>query len=127
MPSVVTMILPSHAFIQPHASKISGQIDATEDAIAAKVVEHNEDGLIITGAFMMATQGATCDEIFVYPSPHLPHLTTRIHSPLRLPYLMICQASPSYAGIPMHLNHALIFRSAPDTKKWITSSFLIMC
>lgn len=59
----------SHAFIQPHASKISGQMDATEDAIAAKVVERTEDGLIITGAFMMATQGATCDEILVYPSP----------------------------------------------------------
>ncbi|WP_338539978.1 4-hydroxyphenylacetate 3-hydroxylase family protein [Paenibacillus tundrae] len=59
----------SHAFIQPHASKISGQIDATEDAIAAKIVDRTPDGLIINGAFMMATQGATCDEIFVYPSP----------------------------------------------------------
>ena len=29
----------SHAFIQPHASKISGQLDSTEDSIAAKIVE----------------------------------------------------------------------------------------
>ncbi|WFA86340.1 4-hydroxyphenylacetate 3-hydroxylase family protein [Paenibacillus amylolyticus] len=59
----------SHAFIQPYASKISGQLDATEDAIAAKVVDRTEEGLIISGAFMMATQAATSDEIFVYPSP----------------------------------------------------------
>ncbi|WP_366295257.1 4-hydroxyphenylacetate 3-hydroxylase N-terminal domain-containing protein [Paenibacillus sp. AN1007] len=59
----------SHAFIQPHASKISGQMDATEEAIAAKVVDRTDEGLIINGAFMMATQAATSDEIFVYPSP----------------------------------------------------------
>ncbi|MFE4711569.1 4-hydroxyphenylacetate 3-hydroxylase family protein [Paenibacillus sp. NPDC056722] len=59
----------SHAFIQPQASKISGQIDATEDSIAAKVVEINDEGMIVTGAFMMATQGATCDEMLVFPTP----------------------------------------------------------
>ncbi|MBR2563302.1 MAG: 4-hydroxyphenylacetate 3-monooxygenase, oxygenase component [Paenibacillus sp.] len=59
----------SHAFIQPYASKLSGQLDTTEDAIAAKVVDRTDEGLIINGAFMMATQAATSDEIFVYPSP----------------------------------------------------------
>ncbi|OBZ14329.1 4-hydroxyphenylacetate 3-monooxygenase, oxygenase component [Bacillus sp. FJAT-27264] len=59
----------SHAFIQSQASKISGQIDATEDSIAAKVVEVNNEGIIVTGAFMMATQGATCDEMLVFPTP----------------------------------------------------------
>ncbi|MFF2015745.1 4-hydroxyphenylacetate 3-hydroxylase family protein [Paenibacillus sp. NPDC058177] len=59
----------SHAFIQPQASKISGQIDATEDSIAAKVVEINDEGMTVTGAFMMATQGATCDEMLVFPTP----------------------------------------------------------
>lgn len=59
----------SHAFIQPQASKISGQIDATEDSIAAKVVEINDEGMVVTGAFMMATQGATCDEMLVFPTP----------------------------------------------------------
>ncbi|MEK5493500.1 4-hydroxyphenylacetate 3-hydroxylase N-terminal domain-containing protein [Paenibacillus sp. FSL R7-0297] len=59
----------SHAFIQPQASKISGLIDGTEDSIAAKVVEINEEGMFVTGAFMMATQGATCDEMLVFPTP----------------------------------------------------------
>lgn len=59
----------SHAFIQPYACKMSGQQDAAEDTIAAKVVEINDQGMIITGAFMMATQGATCEEMLVFPSP----------------------------------------------------------
>ncbi|MEK4236749.1 4-hydroxyphenylacetate 3-hydroxylase family protein [Paenibacillus sp. FSL H7-0714] len=59
----------SHAFIQPQASKISGQVDATEDSIAAKVVEIKDEGMVVTGAFMMATQGATCDEMLVFPTP----------------------------------------------------------
>lgn len=59
----------SHAFIQPYASRFSGQMDSTEDSIAAKVVEINEEGMIVSGAFMMATQGATCDEMLVFPTP----------------------------------------------------------
>lgn len=59
----------SHAFIQPQASKISGQMDDTEDSIAAKVVEINNEGMVVSGAFMMATQGATCDEMLVFPTP----------------------------------------------------------
>lgn len=59
----------SHAFIQPHASKISGQLDSTEDSIAAKIVERTHEGLIVSGAFLMATQGVTSDEVLVYPSP----------------------------------------------------------
>ena len=59
----------SHAFIQPHASKKSGLVDCTERCIAAKVVEETKDGLIVSGAFTMVTQGITADEIFVYPIP----------------------------------------------------------
>lgn len=59
----------SHAFIQPYACKMSGQQDAAEDAIAAKVVEMNHEGMIISGAFLMATQGATCEEMLVFPTP----------------------------------------------------------
>ncbi|AWP27967.1 4-hydroxyphenylacetate 3-hydroxylase family protein [Paenibacillus glucanolyticus] len=59
----------SHAFIQPYASKLSGQNDDVEDSIAAKVVEINDNGMVISGAFMMATQGATCEEMLVFPTP----------------------------------------------------------
>lgn len=59
----------SHAFIQPYASKVSGHVDSTEDSIAAKVIEINDEGMVVSGAFMMATQGATCEEMLVFPTP----------------------------------------------------------
>jgi 4-hydroxyphenylacetate 3-monooxygenase len=59
----------SHAFIQPYASNLSGQIDEAEEAIAAKVVEVTTEGMVISGAFMMSTQGATCEEMLVFPTP----------------------------------------------------------
>ena len=57
----------SHAFIQPYACKCPVSRIA-EDAIAAKVVEMNHEGMIISGAFLMATQGATCEEMLVFPT-----------------------------------------------------------
>lgn len=61
----------SHAFIQPFASKVSGQVESLEDSITAKVIEITEEGFFISGAFMMATQGVTCDEMLVFPTPTL--------------------------------------------------------
>ncbi|GAE07420.1 4-hydroxyphenylacetate 3-monooxygenase [Paenibacillus sp. JCM 10914] len=58
----------SHAFIQPYASKMSGLYDEPEESIAAKVIEMKEEGMVISGAFMMATQGATCEEMLVFPT-----------------------------------------------------------
>ncbi|WP_334077562.1 4-hydroxyphenylacetate 3-hydroxylase family protein [Paenibacillus sanfengchensis] len=58
----------SHAFVQPLASKWSEPAD-TEESITAKVIETNEKGIVVSGAFIMATQGPTCEEIMVFPSP----------------------------------------------------------
>lgn len=59
----------SHAFIQPFASRWSEQADEIEDSIAAKIIDRQENGIVVSGAFMMATQAATCDEILVLPTP----------------------------------------------------------
>lgn len=59
----------SHAFIQPYSCKVSAQQDSEDDSITAKVIEINDEGMIVSGAFMMATQGATCEEILVFPTP----------------------------------------------------------
>lgn len=59
----------SHAFIQPFASRWSEQADEVEDSIAAKIIDRQENGIVVSGAFMMATQAATCDEILVLPTP----------------------------------------------------------
>jgi len=58
----------SHAFVQPMISKMSGPVDH-EESLAAKVVEIQPEGLVVSGAFLMATQGPTCEEVLVLPTP----------------------------------------------------------
>lgn len=65
----------SHAFIQPQACRFSAFLeDLEEEPLSAKVIESNKDGIIVNGAFLMATQGATAEEILVFPTP-FPTLT----------------------------------------------------
>lgn len=59
----------SHVFIQPKAARLSNFLLALENPPAARVMEKNKDGIIVRGAFMLDTQGATSDEILVYPAP----------------------------------------------------------
>ncbi|WP_028563736.1 4-hydroxyphenylacetate 3-hydroxylase family protein [Paenibacillus pinihumi] len=61
----------SHAFIQPAGTRLSALTDSFEDSIAAKVHEYNQDGMIVSGAFFLATQAATSEEILIYPPPTL--------------------------------------------------------
>ncbi|WP_238651879.1 4-hydroxyphenylacetate 3-hydroxylase family protein [Paenibacillus piscarius] len=59
----------SHVFIQPFASRLSELVDDVQDSITAKVIDRKENGIVVNGAFMMATQAATCDEILVFSTP----------------------------------------------------------
>ncbi|WP_068619403.1 4-hydroxyphenylacetate 3-hydroxylase family protein [Paenibacillus tuaregi] len=60
----------SHGFIQSKASMLSAVIsDNPEQSTAAKVHEINRDGYVVSGSFMMNTQGATSEEMLVYPQP----------------------------------------------------------
>lgn len=65
----------SHAFVQPHASRFDELLeDGSISSCAARIVERNRDGIVVSGAFLLATQGVTTDEILVYPpaSPYMP-------------------------------------------------------
>ena len=58
----------SHVFVQPHASRVLKLMDnGSFDTEAAKIVDSNKDGIIVNGAFLLATQGVTSDEIWVHP------------------------------------------------------------
>ncbi|MWV42072.1 4-hydroxyphenylacetate 3-monooxygenase, oxygenase component [Paenibacillus sp. HJL G12] len=58
----------SHAFVQPHASRYDELLeDGSIESCAAQIVEENKDGIVVSGAFLLATQGVTTDEILVYP------------------------------------------------------------
>lgn len=61
----------SHAFVQPTASRLSILNDSVEDSIGAKVHEINKDGMVVSGAFLLATQGVTAEEILIFP-PSVP-------------------------------------------------------
>ncbi|MEY9095989.1 4-hydroxyphenylacetate 3-monooxygenase, oxygenase component [Paenibacillus sp. RC84] len=59
----------SHVFIQPKAARMSTFLRTFEEHAAARVVEKNKDGIVVRGAFLLDTQGATSDEILVFPAP----------------------------------------------------------
>lgn len=56
-------------FIQPKAGRVSTFLRTFEEPEAAQITEKNKDGIIIRGAFLLDTQGATSDEILVFPTP----------------------------------------------------------
>ncbi|THF79543.1 4-hydroxyphenylacetate 3-hydroxylase family protein [Cohnella fermenti] len=64
----------SHAFIQPPSARISSFLQSLEVPAAAHVVRRTAEGIVVSGAFYLTTQGATAEEILVFPVP-LPHLS----------------------------------------------------
>jgi 4-hydroxyphenylacetate 3-monooxygenase len=59
----------SHAFLQPTACRLSMFNDSFEDSIGARVHQFGADGMVVSGAFLLATQGVTAEEIFIFPPP----------------------------------------------------------
>ncbi|RKN84876.1 4-hydroxyphenylacetate 3-monooxygenase, oxygenase component [Paenibacillus ginsengarvi] len=59
----------SHAFIVPHAGRMSSFLKTLEQPDAPRVEETNKDGIVVSGAFLLATQAATADEILIFPAP----------------------------------------------------------
>ncbi|TVX86879.1 4-hydroxyphenylacetate 3-monooxygenase, oxygenase component [Paenibacillus agilis] len=65
----------SHAFILPHKARLRTLLKTHELPDAPTVVEKTKEGLIVNGAFLLATQGVTAEEILVYPTPlPSPHI-----------------------------------------------------
>lgn len=58
----------THTFILPQVNRSSFYMEGDDEIIGARIVEENKDGLVIHGARLLATQGATTDEIMVFPS-----------------------------------------------------------
>jgi 4-hydroxyphenylacetate 3-monooxygenase len=91
----------SHAFVQPHASRYDDLLeDGSIESCAAQIVEENQDGIVVSGAFLLATQGVTTDEILVYPpaSAYMPEedspRTFAFVVPINLPGIRwICRES----------------------------------
>lgn len=60
----------SHVFIQPQISRYGDTLTFLgEEAVTTRILEKTSEGIIVSGAFLLATQGVTADELLVYPSP----------------------------------------------------------
>lgn len=55
----------THTFIDPQVNRSPEYFEDNEEPIAAKVVDRNEQGIIVKGAKLLATQGGITDELIV--------------------------------------------------------------
>lgn len=55
----------THTFIDPQVNRSKFYIEFDEKPIAATIIEQNDEGIIVDGAKLLATQGGMTDEIFV--------------------------------------------------------------
>lgn len=61
----------THTFITPQVNRSQMNFHLSKEPISAKVVDKNEEGLVIKGARLLATQGGLTDEVLVISSPRL--------------------------------------------------------
>ncbi len=60
----------THTFINPQVNRSRFKIiENTDDIIAAKIVDRNQEGIVVKGAKLLATQGGMTDEILIYSTP----------------------------------------------------------
>ncbi|MDC3417660.1 4-hydroxyphenylacetate 3-monooxygenase, oxygenase component [Aquibacillus salsiterrae] len=56
----------THTFINPQVNRSQLYFEDSDEPIAAKVVGENDDGIIVKGARLLATQGGMTDEVIVF-------------------------------------------------------------
>ncbi|MBP1326946.1 4-hydroxyphenylacetate 3-monooxygenase [Leucobacter exalbidus] len=62
-------LLTAHALITPQANRAeTGSQPMGDSRIAARIVEEREDGIVVRGARMLATNAPIADELLVFPS-----------------------------------------------------------
>ena len=61
-------LLLTHTLIFPQANRSVGPAQQKEQTLAARIVDRNDNGIVIRGARLLATIGPFADEILVMPS-----------------------------------------------------------
>ncbi|MBT2636243.1 4-hydroxyphenylacetate 3-monooxygenase, oxygenase component [Bacillus sp. ISL-26] len=61
----------THTFITPQVNRSQMNFHLSKEPISAQVVDKNEEGIVIKGARLLATQGGLTDEVLVISSPRL--------------------------------------------------------
>lgn len=91
----------SHAFLQPPSAR---SVSPCPDA--GRIVRKTGDGIVVDGAFLLATQGATADEILVFPGP-FPKTADEDN-----PYVFAFAVPVSLPGIRFLCRESLCFGSS---------------
>ena len=58
----------THTFIDPQVNRIQFYYEQNDEPIAAKIIDKNNEGIVIQGAKLLATQGGMTDELLVLSS-----------------------------------------------------------
>ena len=74
----------THTFIDPQVNRAQFYLERTDEPIAAKVVDRNEEGIIVKGARLLATQGGITDEILVLSAGGVMERKMDLHFPYRV-------------------------------------------
>lgn len=61
-------LLTTHTLIPPQANRATAAAQQAGGALAARIVEERDDGIVLRGARMLATIGPIADELLVFPS-----------------------------------------------------------
>ncbi|GAA0598740.1 4-hydroxyphenylacetate 3-monooxygenase, oxygenase component [Virgibacillus siamensis] len=56
----------THTFINPQVNRSELYFEVSDEPIAAKIVDENEEGIVVKGARLLATQGGITDEVLVF-------------------------------------------------------------
>ncbi len=58
----------THTLIHPQVNRAKAQSEQKDPFVSARIVEKNKDGIVVSGARLLATLGGITDEIVVFPS-----------------------------------------------------------
>lgn len=59
----------THTFVDPQINRSRSQSEQKDPSVPLHIVGENSDGLIVSGARMLATLAPYADELYVFPSP----------------------------------------------------------
>ena len=60
----------THTFVSPQVNRSEAYLESSKkEPIAARIIDRNEEGLVIKGARLLATQGGLTDEVLVFSIP----------------------------------------------------------
>ncbi len=80
----------THTLVNPKASRAAGWAGQTDTDLALKMIERTNDGIIVSGARMLATLGPLAEELLVFPSTVLK--AEPAAAPFALAFAINCNA-----------------------------------